>query len=64
MAQVKLFGYVDKISVKPGDTIGFHVNADGTETAEAQLVRFTHRTESVLVHELFLAAAFAESLET
>jgi N,N-dimethylformamidase len=42
MAQVKLFGYVDKISVKPGDTIGFHVNADGTETAEAQLVRLIH----------------------
>ena len=42
MAQIKLFGYTDKISVKPGDTIGFHVNADGTETAEAQLVRLVH----------------------
>src|SRR5882672_6482423 len=42
MAQVKLFGYVDRISVKPGDTLKFHVNADGTETAEAQLVRLIH----------------------
>ncbi len=32
MAQVKLFGYADKISVKPGEIIQFHVNADGTET--------------------------------
>jgi N,N-dimethylformamidase len=42
MAQVKLFGYVDRISVKPGEQIGFHVNADGADTAEAQLVRLIH----------------------
>jgi N,N-dimethylformamidase len=42
MAQVKLFGYVDRISVQPGDTISFHVNADGTDIAEAQLVRLVH----------------------
>lgn len=42
MAQVKLFGYTDKISVRPGDTIQFHVNADGTDTADAQLVRLIH----------------------
>ncbi|WGR93467.1 hypothetical protein MTX20_02330 [Bradyrhizobium sp. ISRA435] len=45
MAQVKLFGYSDKISVKPGDVIQFHVNADGTEVAEAQLVRLIHGDE-------------------
>ena len=42
MAEVKLFGYCDKISVKPGDEISFHVTADGTDTAEAQLVRILH----------------------
>ena len=42
MAQIKLFGYADKISVKPGDTAQFHVNADGTDIAEAQLVRLIH----------------------
>ncbi|MDQ0332973.1 N,N-dimethylformamidase [Mesorhizobium sp. YL-MeA3-2017] len=45
MAQVKLFGYTNKISVKPGETIDFHVNADGTTTAEAQLVRLIHGDE-------------------
>jgi N,N-dimethylformamidase len=42
MAQVKLFGYADKISLRPGDTVHFHVNADGTESAKAQLVRLIH----------------------
>jgi N,N-dimethylformamidase len=42
MAQVKLFGYTDRISVRPGETIQVHVNADGTETAAAQLVRVIH----------------------
>lgn len=45
MAQVKLFGYADKISVKPGETIDIHVSADGTETAEAKLVRIIHGDE-------------------
>jgi N,N-dimethylformamidase len=45
MAQVKLFGYTDRISVKPGETVTVHVNADGTETAEAQLVRLIHGDE-------------------
>lgn len=45
MAQVKIFAYTDRISVKPGDTITFHVNADGTQTAEAQLVRLIHGDE-------------------
>ncbi|RJF76321.1 N,N-dimethylformamidase beta subunit family domain-containing protein [Rhodopseudomonas palustris] len=42
MAQVKLFGYADKISVKPGELIQFYVNADGTDAADAQLVRLIH----------------------
>ena len=46
MAQVKLFGYTDKLSVKAGDSVQFHVNADGTSTAEAQLVRLIHGDEN------------------
>ncbi|MEQ8661788.1 MAG: LamG-like jellyroll fold domain-containing protein, partial [Gammaproteobacteria bacterium] len=42
MAQIKLFGYTDRLSVKPGERIRFHVNADGTTAAEAQLVRLVH----------------------
>ncbi len=42
MAELKIFGYANKISVKPGDEITFHVNADGTSTAQAQLVRLIH----------------------
>jgi N,N-dimethylformamidase len=42
MAQVKLFGYADKISVRPGEAIRFYVNADGTYTAQAHLVRLIH----------------------
>ena len=42
MAQVKLFGYADKISVKPGEVVKFHVDAEGTDTARAQLVRLIH----------------------
>jgi N,N-dimethylformamidase len=42
MAEVKVFGYCNRISVKPGDEISFHVTADGTTTAEAQLVRLIH----------------------
>lgn len=42
MAEVKLFGYCNRISVKPAEQISFHVTADGTTTAEAQLVRLIH----------------------
>jgi len=45
MAEIKVFGYTDKISVKPGDKIDFHVSADGTKTANAQLVRLIHGDE-------------------
>lgn len=45
MAQIKVFGYTDKISVKPGDELTFHVHADGTDKASAQLVRLIHGDE-------------------
>ena len=45
MAEIKVFGYTDKLSVKPGDKIDFHVSADGTKTANAQLVRLIHGDE-------------------
>ena len=45
MAEFKIFGYANKISVKQGDHIDFHVNADGTESADAQLVRLIHGDE-------------------
>ncbi|UTD26270.1 LamG domain-containing protein [Bradyrhizobium sp. WD16] len=42
MAEQKIFGYADKISVKPGDDIEFYVHADGTRSVDAQLVRLIH----------------------
>ncbi|MDM8167990.1 N,N-dimethylformamidase beta subunit family domain-containing protein [Roseovarius sp.] len=42
MAEQKIFGYGNKISVKQGDEITFHVNCDGASTAEAQLVQLIH----------------------
>ena len=42
MAQIKLFGYTDRLSLKAGDTVSFHVTADGTDSAHAQLVRLIH----------------------
>lgn len=42
MAEQKIFGYADKFSVKQGETISFHVNADGSNTADAQLVQLIH----------------------
>ena len=42
MAEQKIFGYADKISVRPGDEISFFVHADGTKTVDAQLVRLIH----------------------
>ncbi len=42
MAELKIFGYADKISVRAGDRIDFFAHADGTRTAEAQLVRLIH----------------------
>lgn len=46
MTPVRLFGYTDRISVKPGEAIRFHVSAEGTDTVEAQLVRLIHGDEN------------------
>lgn len=45
MAQIKIFGYANKISVKPGDEIDIFVTADGTREADAKLVRLIHGDE-------------------
>ena len=37
MAEVKLFGYCNNISVRPGNEQTFHVTADGTDTAGLSL---------------------------
>ena len=42
MAQQKIFGYANRISVRPGDEISFHVNCDGANEADAQMVRLIH----------------------
>src|SRR5512143_1937503 len=42
MAEIKVFGYTDKITVKSGDEISFHATIDGTDRAQAQLVRLIH----------------------
>lgn len=42
MAQQKIFGYANRISVKQGEEIRFHVNCDGASEAQAQLVRLIH----------------------
>jgi N,N-dimethylformamidase len=46
MARIKLEGYSDRLSVKPGQTINFMVSAEGTETMQAQLVRLIHGDEN------------------
>ena len=45
MAEIKIFGYTNKISVKQGEEIDFHVYADGTDVADAKLVRLIHGDE-------------------
>ncbi|MCA1397908.1 LamG domain-containing protein [Bradyrhizobium sp. BRP56] len=42
MTKPKLFGYSDKLSVKPGDLLQLYVNAEGADRAEARLVRLIH----------------------
>lgn len=46
MKPVRLFGYTDKITAKPGEAIQFHVSAEGTNAAVAQLVRLIHGDEN------------------
>jgi N,N-dimethylformamidase len=45
LAEQKIFGYADRLSVKQGERIEFFVNADGTDKAQAQLVRLIHGDE-------------------
>lgn len=42
MAEQKIFGYADRLSVKQGGRLAIHVNCDGASEAEAQLVRLIH----------------------
>jgi len=46
MAEKKLYGYCDPWSVKAGETVSFMISAEGTETAEATLVRLVHGDEN------------------
>ncbi|KPG02221.1 N,N-dimethylformamidase [Rhodopseudomonas sp. AAP120] len=46
MAQQKIFGYADRLSVRPGENITFHVNCDGASEADARLVRLIHGDSS------------------
>ena len=41
-----LTGYVDRLSVKPGDTLRFMISAEGTDHADARLVRLIHGDEN------------------
>lgn len=47
MAEQKIFGYPNKLSVKQGQSVDFHVNADGADSADAQLVRLIHGDEHI-----------------
>ena len=47
MAEQKIFGYPNKLSIKQGERVDFHVNCDGSDFAEAQLVRLIHGDEHV-----------------
>ncbi|MDD3444097.1 MAG: hypothetical protein PHS60_01695 [Zavarzinia sp.] len=42
MAEQKIFGYTDRLSVKQGDRLNIYVNCDGSDFADAQLVRLIH----------------------
>ena len=45
MAQIKITGYTDQITVKAGDTVRFMVSAEGTESVDAHIVRLIHGDE-------------------
>ncbi len=45
MAEVKIVGYADQITVKAGDSISFMVSAEGTDSARADIVRLIHGDE-------------------
>ncbi len=46
MAQIRIHGYTDRLSVKAGDTLIAHVSAEGTATVRAQFVRLIHGDEN------------------
>lgn len=48
MAKVKLFGYAEHISYKPGETVRVMLSAEGTGRVQTSLVRVTHGDENPL----------------
>ena len=46
MSAVKIFGYTDRLSVKAGESVSFHISAEGATAASAQLVRLIHGDEN------------------
>lgn len=46
MAHIRIHGYTDRLNPKAGDTLTAYVNADGTSTVQAQLVRLIHGDEN------------------
>ncbi|MCA3131911.1 MAG: N,N-dimethylformamidase beta subunit family domain-containing protein [Betaproteobacteria bacterium] len=46
MSRIKIFGYADRISARPGDPIEIMVSAEGTDAVQAQLVRLIHGDEN------------------
>ena len=42
MSATSIFGYANKISVRPGDSLDVFVSATGATHAQAQLVRLIH----------------------
>jgi len=42
MAQIRLFGYTDRLNVKAGQRLTAHISAEGTTQVQAQLVRLVH----------------------
>ncbi|MGE0860235.1 MAG: N,N-dimethylformamidase beta subunit family domain-containing protein [Gammaproteobacteria bacterium] len=46
MAKPWITGYVDSLSVRPGETLQFMVSAEGVSAAEVQLVRLIHGDEA------------------
>jgi len=45
MAEIKIAGYADQITVKAGDTIRFMASVEGTDSVKADIVRLIHGDE-------------------
>ena len=45
MAEIKIAGYADQITVKAGDSISFMVSVEGTDSVRADIVRLVHGDE-------------------